>query len=29
MAHIKTYDEVAYETIIDGDSIKIKLKATL
>jgi nitrite reductase/ring-hydroxylating ferredoxin subunit len=29
MAHIKTYDEVAYETIIDRDSIKIKLKATL
>jgi nitrite reductase/ring-hydroxylating ferredoxin subunit len=25
MARIKTYDQVAYETIIDGDSIKIKL----
>jgi nitrite reductase/ring-hydroxylating ferredoxin subunit len=25
MARIKTYDQVAYETMIDGDSIKIKL----
>ena len=25
MAHIKTYDQTAYETMIDGDSIKIKL----
>jgi nitrite reductase/ring-hydroxylating ferredoxin subunit len=25
MAHIKTYDQIAYETRIDGDSIKIKL----
>ena len=29
MAHIKTYDQIAYETIIEGDSIKIKaLRAT-
>jgi hypothetical protein len=25
MAHIKTYDQIAYETKIDGDSVKIKL----
>jgi nitrite reductase/ring-hydroxylating ferredoxin subunit len=25
MARIKTYDQVAYETMIDGDRIKIKL----
>lgn len=25
MAHIKTYDQIAYETRIDGDSVKIKL----
>ncbi|MFL6409910.1 MAG: hypothetical protein ACJ71K_01525, partial [Nitrososphaeraceae archaeon] len=25
MAHIKTYDQIVYETILDGDSIKIKL----
>ncbi|MFL6407385.1 MAG: hypothetical protein ACJ71F_09990, partial [Nitrososphaeraceae archaeon] len=25
MAHIKTYDQISYETRIDGDSIKIKL----
>ena len=25
MARTKTYDQVAYETMIDGDSIKIKL----
>ena len=25
MAHIKTYDQTAYETTIDGESIKIKL----
>ena len=25
MARIKTYDQAAYETIIEGDSIKIKL----
>ena len=25
MAHIKTYDQIAYETRIDGDSIKVKL----
>ena len=25
MAHIKTYDQIAYETRIDEDSIKIKL----
>jgi nitrite reductase/ring-hydroxylating ferredoxin subunit len=25
MAHIKTYDQTAYETKIDGDSVKIKL----
>src|SRR5919199_4114826 len=24
MAHIKTYDQIAYETIIEGDSVKIK-----
>jgi nitrite reductase/ring-hydroxylating ferredoxin subunit len=25
MAHIKTYDQISYETRIDRDSIKIKL----
>ena len=25
MAHIKTYDQMAYETKIDGDTVKIKL----
>jgi nitrite reductase/ring-hydroxylating ferredoxin subunit len=25
MAHIKTYDQIAYETKIDGDTVKIKL----
>ena len=25
MAHIKTYDQEIYETIIEGDSIKIKI----
>jgi nitrite reductase/ring-hydroxylating ferredoxin subunit len=25
MAHIKTYDQIVYETILDGDSVKIKL----
>ncbi len=25
MAHIKTYDQITYETKVDGDSIKIKL----
>ena len=25
MAHITTYDQIAYETKIDGDSVKIKL----
>jgi nitrite reductase/ring-hydroxylating ferredoxin subunit len=25
MAHIKTYDQIDYETKIDGDSVKIKL----
>ena len=25
MAHIKTYDQIAYETRIDGDSVKMKL----
>jgi nitrite reductase/ring-hydroxylating ferredoxin subunit len=25
MARIKTYDQVAYETLIDGNSVKIKL----
>ena len=25
MAHIKTYDQTAYETMIDGNSVKIKL----
>ena len=25
MAHIKTYDQTAYETTVDGESIKIKL----
>ena len=25
MAHIKTYDQIVYETKIDGDTVKIKL----
>jgi nitrite reductase/ring-hydroxylating ferredoxin subunit len=25
MAHIKTYDQITYETKVDGDSVKIKL----
>ena len=25
MAHIKTYDQEIYETIIEGDSVKIKI----
>jgi nitrite reductase/ring-hydroxylating ferredoxin subunit len=25
MAHIKTYDQISYETRIDGDTVKIKL----
>jgi nitrite reductase/ring-hydroxylating ferredoxin subunit len=25
MAHIKTYDQITYETRIDGDSVKIRL----